>query len=490
MARYIKPIVMISNPSRGIASHPLNGFGHIRNLDITTNPGSIRLNCPLVKQSSTTVTGQILWQRTDPATGKVYAIDDAGVVYNSNNSGGGWATIVGNSGGTGGGLEIWKNYLITIGTSGLDAYNLASPGWTNNFTGSSLDFTQSQPYSPILKSVDGCLYIGNGKYVDKLKELTTFAPGTGATFQYTSKAITLADNYQITSIRDLGSNLMIGTLYLNSNTIADLFPYDRSTLTLGVPIRIVEKGIKAMYNYGNRLYILAGVTGKMFITDGVSAPQIIQIPNYIINLDGGSVLTMFPDAIMYLKGKIWFGISNSTLGNAGVWSYNLSTKALQMENTISTGNDGSSNALYISSLQPLGVDSYLAAWKDSTTYGVDLLSNNTRYTSYLGYIDSPLVDIGEIQSFTETGYLEFTLLKPLTSGQGLKLQYRKDLASSFTDIVTFDFTTLSGIVSKKILLTTIVKNVVMLQIRALLTSGGSNTPELANVTIIQHEYNM
>lgn len=500
-----KPLYIIgdkfSNPSKGIAPHPLEGMGHIRNVDILTNPGSIRLNNLTTKQSSTTITGQIKWQRQDPLTGIIYAVDDAGVVYSANSAGGSWAVIGNgtgsgnnNSGGIGGGLEIWKGFLIVVGTSSLDAYGplSGSPNWNstgkNNFAPTPLDFTQSQTYSPIFKSIDDSLYIGNGRYVSRLQELTTFDPTSTGTFTWTQHAITLAVNYTVTVIRELGENLMIGTSYLNSSTIADIFPYMRSSLLLGIPIRIVEKGIRAMYNLGNRLYVLAGETGKLFLTDTTSATQIAQIPNYIINFDVGAGLVMFPDAIMYLKGKIWFGVSNSTLGNAGVWSWNPTNKVLQMENIISTGHDGSTAALFISSLQPLGLDSYLIAWKDlfsGTVYGVDLLTDSQRYTGYVGYVDSPLIKVGTILENSTTPQLEIALIKPLVTGQGVKIQYRKDLTSSFTDLSTIDFATYGAVQGYNIS-AALMTNLVFVQVRASLTAGASSnlSPELQSVALM------
>ena len=491
-----KPITIIgdpkeSNPAKGIAPHPLVGIGHIRNLDILTNPGSVRLNNLTAKQSSTTITGQINWQRIDPISGKVYAIDSNGVVYTANNAGGSWTVIAGNSGGSGEGLEIWKGYLITTGTTGLDAYGplASSPSWHNNFGSTGLDFTQGEQFCPMLRSIDYSLYIGNGKYVSRLQEnVAPFAPGTPGSYTYTQQAITLADNYQVTALRDLGVNLMIGTNYLNSSTLADIFPYPRNTLVLGLPIRIVENGIRAMYNLGNRLYVLAGITGKIFITDTVSATQIEQIPNYIINIDEGIQILYYPDAIMYLKGKIWFGVGNSTLGNAGVWSYNPTTKALQMENIISTGNDGSSAAVYISSLQPLSADSYLIGWSDNTTgsvYGVDLLVDTQRITGYNGYIDSPLIKIGQALANSTAPQLEINLTKPLVTGQGVKIQYRNNLSAAWTTLATADFATYGGYASKNIS-AAVMTNLVFLQIRALLTTASSSnlSPELQSILLI------
>lgn len=572
-----KPLYIIgdpklSSPIKGIASHPLQGLGNVKCVDILTNPGSIRLNNLTAKQSGTTVTGQITWQRVDPVSGFIYAVDDANQVYISIDSGVTWTVIgtgtVGNGAGSGMGLEIWKGYLIVEGSNSasdgrLDAFGplagtspagtISSTGtavtgagttfttdapvgtvivvqsqyrlvtavadntnltinaafspdisgqayttykWKKNFASAStaLDLSNTPTYTPIFKSLDDKLYIGNGRYVDKITELTTFDPNSAGTFTYSSRAITLAANYIVRTMRDLGENLMLGTLYAQSTTIADIFPYNRSTLTLALPIRIAENGIRQMYNVGNRLYVVAGLLGKLFLTDTSSAVQIAQIPNYIINLDGASSITLnvYPDAIAYQKSKLLFGIGWGGSGGAqaGVWSYHLTNKVLQFEYLISSGEEGVNNSVFISSLQPIGSNSLTIGVRDvatgsgSTGYWIDKVDSTKRYVSYAGYVDSPLVKVGDALENATAPQIEINLIKPLVTGQGVKLQYRLDLNSSFTTLVTADFATYGGYTSLNVP-ASVITNAVFLQMRASLTTAASSnlSPELQSVML-------
>ena len=97
MAKAPKPLI-ISAPRQGISASPHTGYGDVRNLDIFGIPGVARLNNLTAKKSSTTVTGLIQWIVKNPITpAQVYALDNAGVVYKSTDSGATWALVTGNT---------------------------------------------------------------------------------------------------------------------------------------------------------------------------------------------------------------------------------------------------------------------------------------------------------------------------------------------------------------------------------------------------------
>lgn len=520
-----KPITIIgdpkfSNPAKGIAPHPLDGIGLIRNLDIKTNPGSVRLNNVAVKKTGTMITGNAFGMCLDPIHGNLFACDDTKQVYKSADNGETW-TVIGdgtgangasktnNSGNSsGGGCEVWKDYLFVSGATSANALNIdvygpiSSPSgtpWYNSWK--TVDITGGNAQTvPFFKSIDGKLYIGGGKYVNSVAEaVAPFAPGTTASFSWnaggSTGVITLADNYIVSSFEDLGSNLMVGTINLGSSQFntADIFPYSRSSLTLGIPIQIKEYGIRAMKVYANRLYIVAGVNGKLFVSDTVTASEIAQIPNYAINLDGGSttagsqILTYF-SAMMIYRGKVCWGVSIATGlgGNGGVWAYDIANKTLVLENTISTGDDGTANGFDVLSLLPITNNQYLIAWQNNG-HGIDKINNTSRYTAagYAGYIDSPLIKIGQALANTTAPQLEINLVKPLVTGQGVKIQYRKDLTSAFTTLATADFATYGGYQSLNVS-AAVMTNLVFLQIRVLLTTASASnlSPELQSILLV------
>lgn len=442
--------IIIENWQKGIAPHPVFGFSHVRNVDISSYPGIFRLNNVLTKKSSTTVTGNIVGFRINPnSSQQIYAYDTGAKVYKSTDGGTSWSVVAGNSSGTGTGIAIWKDYLLVATTTKLDAYGplSSSPAWTNNFQSPDSSTTHI-----MLESVDDKLYICSGRYINQLKELTTFAPGTGATYTWNQHAITLGSGYIATCLADLGSYLMVGTRKSNGYDfkVADIFPYARTDLTLGIPLKLQDNGINSMISVNNRLYVQAGVEGRFFVCDTVSFAEIAKIPNYLINLDGGSFIFTAPEALIFHKGKLFVGISSgSILGNLGVWSIDLQSYKIQFENTISTGNDGATASLYINALCSTNRDVYLCAWFDNVTpsYGIDQMDNQTRFTNYEGFVESPLYHVGESLANRTIGSLEVHLTKPLTTGQGIRIKFRSNLTSAFTTLGTYTFSTEGAVLS-------------------------------------------
>lgn len=476
------------------------GLGSVRNLDNSSFPGAVRIN-RLPVATASTIYGQPTWMVGVGFT--KYMVDDTNRVYKTSDGGSTWTVIGDGSNGTGQngtgagqGLAMWKNYLISIG-SGVDAYGPldSSPVWTKNFTFASISLSYANLpfYCPAFASIDGCVYIGNGNVVHKIAEATApFAPGTGASFTVTASAITLGSQYNVYHIRDVGQFLAIGTaisvLSIQAfEQSADIFPYDRSTLTLGIPIKVPENDVQQMISAKGRLYFFAGTLGKFYVTDLSSYEEVFELPDYLYDAQAGNPIFFYPGGIMYSGGKIYFTFGSNggtNQHNIGVWSYNLKTKALQIENIISTGRDGSSNSLFVSAITPLNGKQILYGWRDlsasGTGYGTDYIDGSNRYTSYAAYIESALFRIGEMFAFSAIGYIEFILTKPLASGQGVRIKWRKSLSDNWTTLATIDFATYGAVYGYKISAVSL-KKLGFLQVRAELTTSGSTSPELAAV---------
>jgi len=454
MAR--KPLI-IEAPRQGTAQSQHVGFGDIRNIDISI-PGVAQLNNILAKKSSTTVTAHINWIVRHPiTTTEVYALDSAGTVYKSADSGATWAVLTGSSSTNahGNGLLIWKNYLFVARDAYLDvcgdgsAIGIIAANWTLGWKAIDSDTL----WHPMLTSKnDNKLYGGAGRYVYSLDENTgqTFAPGTAGTFTWTQQALDLPPSYRIKCIEELGNNLMLGT-WQGTNVydirLADIFPWDRSSSSFGQPIVIDEYGVHAMKNGGNFLAVLAGTSGTVYRCDGVNAYVIGQLP---IDLSGGKYLEFYPGALVNFKNKVFFGV-----GTGGTWSSSNAPSPMGTYSLLQTGKgnilnlehlnslltDGSTASVKISALLPITRDTILSGFRSDTTYGLDL-TTATSYaygTDYSGYFESPLYQLGDDtrkDSFT-TAILQ--LAKPLASGEGVKIKYRTTATGSFTTLVTFDY---------------------------------------------------
>lgn len=486
--------IIIKDFRQGIGPSPNVGFGNMQGIDVFSDPGVAKLNNALDKKSSTTVTGLMKWKVKNPLVpAQVYGVDEAGVVYISTDSGATWAVLAGNTaGGTGQGLGIWKDYLFVPRATAVDLYGplASSPAWRNSWAGLTMD--SDTLWHPLLVSKnDGNLYGGAGRYVFSVEEVSgqTFTWNNSATYTVTAQALDLPAGYRIKCLAELGNNLMCGT-WMGSNVddirIADIYPWDRSSPSFGAPIVLDEFGVHAMLNIQNALYILAGIEGRLFLSNGAAAQVIAQLPNYVANIEGGKYIETYPGALVSYKGRPFFGMSSggsaTTIGGMGVYSVQQTSKGniMVMEHPISTGNDGSASIVKIGSLLPITRDTILVGWKDGSAFGIDKTNTANRLTSYVAKIDSPLYMVGTTlnkRTFTEG---EFQLAKPLASGEGIKIEQRINLTDAFAVIGTYDFATLGAVTSHQFIPGIADAEVVQIRVRP---TGSTTTPELKSVTL-------
>lgn len=376
-----------------------------------------------------------------------------------------------------------------VNTSGSQSGTHTYSFWTNSWQ--SID--SDAAFHPMIVGQDDIVYGGAGRYVFSIREKSgsTFSPLSNTSYTYTQQALDLPAEYRIKCLAELGTSLVIGT-WIGTNIydfrIADIFFWNRSGDTFQSQIRMNEFGVNGMINVGNWLYILAGVEGKMYVTNGTQAQLYARVPRGIFtaNMDAGTGLYPYPGAIITLNDRVFFGFgSTGALGGSGVWSVSLvgNKSVLNFENTISTGNDGSTNALQIGALCPIAMTTYLIGWNDNTSYGVDQVGNSLRTTSYAAYFESPLYQVGTANNKRSFNTIEFQLARPLASGQGIRLKYRKNLSDAFTTIGTWDFSTNGALTS--ISSGTNIVDAEFLQIRGELTTGSSSatTPELRYIRL-------
>lgn len=494
--------ITIQAPRSGIAQSAHIGFEECVNLDLDSIPGIVRLNNIMAKVSSTTVTNQINWIVRHPVTTtEIYALDNAGVVYKSADSGATWAVLAGSSttAAHGNGLMIWKNYLIVARDAFLDvcgdgsATGIIAANWTLGWKAIDSDVL----WHPMKQSFnDNKLYGGAGKYVFSLDENTgqTFAPGNAATFTFTAQALDLPPDYRIKCIEELGNNLMLGT-WQGTNIydirIANIFPWDRSSTSFGSPIIMDDFGVHAMKNIGNSLIVLAGISGTIFKCDGANSYIIGQIPT---DLFSGNYLEWYPNGICSYKNKIFVGTGNGgTTAISGQGIYSLSQtgrgSVLNLEHQNSLLTDGSAASVKYSALLPVSKDKLLSGWRSNTTYGLDL-TTNTSYaygTDYSGYFTTALYTVGSNLNQNKFKEIEFQLARPLRTGEGIRLAYRLNLTDSFTTIKTFAFSdnNVGAVISKNIITEVPydIKNCEQIQLKVSILGTATTTPELKTVTL-------
>ena len=489
--------LIIQAPSTGIAQSPHFGVANCVGLDISSIPGIVRLNNNLSLVSDTAVTGLVKWIVRDPVTpANFYAVDDAGDVYVSTNSGASFAALATQptSGGTGQGLAIWKNYLWCPRATAMDIYGPldSSPAWRNSWAG--LTMTTDALWHPMLVSkLDGELYGGAGRYVFNVAEVAgqTFTWDNAGTYTATAAALTLPAGYRVKCLEELGNDLIIGTWQGTTITdfkVADIFKWDGTSVTYGQPLMLNENGVNALLTLGNTLYICAGVDGRIYRSDGVSAVQVAQIPTSIANVEGSNYLEPFPGAFVNYKGRPTFGVSSGgTTYTAGMGIYSIKETSqgtvLNMEHLVSTGNDGTSAILKIGALCVKARDQIIAGWADGTAEGVDLTTTTTRVASYGGFFESPLYVVGTPLNQRQFGEIEFQLAKELAGGEGIQIKFRVNLTDSWTTIGTWTYATLGAVTSHHARVN--IPATEFIQLRVELGAGTTNltTPQLRQVIL-------
>lgn len=482
--------LIISAPREGIAQSPHIGFGDVRNLDIDSIPGVAQLNTLMVKKSGATVDAQIKWIVRNPqSVANIYAIDSNGSVYNSSDSGVSWAELSDRDG-SGQGLVVWKDYLFVCETTTIDVYGPLSgaAAWSNNWQ--TID-TDSDWHPLFVSKNDGKIYGGSGRYVFSIEENVgqNFAPGTGASYTFTQQALDLPEDYKIKCLSELGNNLMIGT-WQGTNVydvrVADIFPWDRSSVSYGQPIPITEYGCHAMHNTGDSLIVLAGIEGVVYQCNGVTAFPIARLPQ---DLSGGKYLEWYPGALCSFKRKIFFGVGNggsTAIGGQGVFSLTQTGKGnvLNLEHLNSQLTDGSAASVKISALLPVTKETLLMGWRSDTDYGLDLSSATSyAYTiDYSGFFESPLYVVGNIKNLKTFEYIILNLGKKLAAGEGVRVKYRKNLSESFTTAATFTYSELGAVISHT--LNANIPQCETLQIRVELLGTSSSSPQFKSLILI------
>ena len=351
------------------------------------------------------------------------------------------------------GIVVYKNYLWVFRNSFIDIYGpLTTSGggaWTTSAGGGSTQWSggagitnsldNDGNYHPSLVGQDDILYIGAGAYIASVQEVSgqIFNPNIPATFVFTGRALDLPTQYRVRCLAELGVNLMIGTWVgasLTNTKIADVFPWDRTSPSFDIPQRLQENGVNAMVTKDNILYIVAGVSGKVFATNGTTIRQVTQIPNYISQLDGNQSLETFPGSIMVHLGRVWFGSSyegGSGSHANGLWSYNIETSALvyEVDNGVQIG---------VGALYSLDRERYIVAYRfDFVTFGVFTSDPDSRS-------DAPaVVESQEFRSGTVVANATYTkllvqLARPLATDEFIEIFWRESRTGSWVLIATFD----------------------------------------------------
>jgi hypothetical protein len=192
-------------------------------------------------------------------------------------------------------------------------------------------------------------------------------------------------------------------------------------------------------------------------------------------------MEVYPGGMCYHQGKILFGLVNAPADYGHVWSYNLKTGALLIENEISSGFAAGQS---VASVASVSRDSYLLGWfDDDNNEGIDKIQNDERYTGYKAVIISAYYPLGSRTNPEPLSEIEIVLDQPLATGQGVRLSYRTDVSAAFTTIGTYDFATIGTVQNYIDTLGVTVESGIQFKAELTTASASSATPRLKEIRI-------
>lgn len=379
-----------------------------------------------------------------------FAIDSNGRVWFSESSiTNPFYLLKGNSIGSnthGNGLEVFYTsdlsavYLFTFLDDQVEVINVTAqtniytPVWTTGWK--TLNTPAGLPLvHPSLLGQDNIIYFGDGRYVGSIIEKAgqVFDPATSATYTFNSTALALPANEYAYCLSELNINLLTGGA--RSNLI---YPWDRSSVSYNLPLRVPEVGVFGMVNVGNVVVIAAGTYGKLYKTQGSYVTDFASIPSYIMNNTTTTLITstMQWGGMAVRNGKILIGASFAQNSAAsGLYLVFPDGRIVQDETPVG-------GAQIVTAIYSVSENGFLIGYAG----GIDKL-NTTKSTagSYYAVYQSQFFRVGNFTQKKKFSQLEVQTGR--SQGGRIRASYRTDLSASFTTLVTWTTPSSSGGVS-------------------------------------------
>lgn len=307
---------------------------------------------------------------------------------------------------------------------------------------------------------DNVAYFCNNNWVGSIRTTagSTFDPTSAGTYTYNPLSLQLPNFEVATWLSELRVNLMIAAG-------KKIYPWDRTSTNFDIPIFCKEVICKVI-NILNNLYILAGIKGNIYVSNGYSVSLFKHIPDsFWTNTSSNPNIdpaVLWGD-IMNHRNRIYVGATQAdvTNGISGIFSIDQATGVISMENqnsfgsTLSTGAAGSISipsgwgASILIDIDSAESDTYYSAWWNGTQGGVDnnITSisnvNPNLYSSNELEIISDIIPVGTFLNQRSFLNVEFKLDRPLATGDSITVYARQYITDSWTSIGTTTSTSLA-----------------------------------------------
>lgn len=423
-----------------MVKHPIFGFGRIQNGEIFDQKGILTPKKGFLTSSK--LANALPIARIIDAYGNEYWAtysSSGGKFYKNNNvisTGGDLNNIYD--------IKIYKDYVwVRYGTS-LGAYGPlnSSPQW---FGSISTGF-QSNAWGQLCVGQDDYLYSTNGNYIARIHVDTSGTVGVAPTIAGANTSLTaldLKDGEIATTIVEYGTKLMIGT------TSGKVYPWNRQAGTLGnpgladLPVDFNENGVWQLLSYANRLYVVAGRDGNVYVSDGTNYRKLVTIP--FSDAYGIIQASFYPNAITISpKGTLLIGNSsaNTVTEGGAIWEIEDSGK-ISIAYSLVQGIT-SSSTLGVGFLFVNRSDNRVSAgWANGTSYGIDEDTSNSANIT----VHTTLFRVGRFNNKRTFQHIEFNLAEEFGSGESITVSFRRNKDDAWTSIGTWGYSTLGAVAS-------------------------------------------
>lgn len=386
------------------------------------------------------------------------------------------------SSGNGNGIIYYAGYLLIFGNAKVDALLAindpsTSLTWSNDFVSETISSNAVYPRKgacPFYSQYDNAVYFSNGTSIFNTSRVRvglieenagkTFSPGDATTFSVVSDAIELSNDDGkgfIQSINEINDRLILGT---QSNNV---YFWDRKSILPYSVVNMPEQNTSKILVKAGIIYALNGYSGRIYQLEESSYGEVITIPehlfdkNYTESTSYASLLFIdFIDA-NFLKDELLFSIEVS--GKVYLMSYNIRNKQIIKKNissygeTLTTGSTPGRiyQIIPLDKVNTLRDNILISTKRESSqdTYAIEGYYNGADLQVLdddTAYITTGLVSVGETYSKKTFKELQLSLLRALTTGQSIKVYYRRDDSSAFTLLKTIDYATNGAIKDIKI----------------------------------------
>lgn len=365
--------------------------------------------------------------------------------------------------------SINSQYLFVPRFNGMDVcsigsttslYNpIGSSAWTNAWQG----LSKSPASQMMVVGDDNIIYFCNGRCVGSIQEIPTkvFSPTDSTTYTFNEAALTLPQGESAAWLEQLGINLLVAGIAKNK-----IYPWDRSSPSFNLPIYCAESGVYRLKNIDNTIYILNGVRGNIYKTQGAIVVPVRKLPEYIL---GNGSANVSWGGISSKSGNLLFGVTaNNNSANSG-------TYMMYPDGRIVIDNQPSTGAAGVTAIDESTTEFYTFGYNG----GVDLVST-ARRTSFGTVAQSALYTIATKDIKATFSQMEVQLNRP-TSGSSsqIRVSYRTSISGSFTVLATFTTDGVSTSFNTDIGLT----NIENIQIQVEMTGAGNNDDQLQLITV-------